>query len=151
MLPLCVTAPGTCASREQGSSGHVWHCLCCLIAGSRVPHGVLLVLPCPAHRETGGLLLLMPWEHLSTSPFPPPSVVSVFGGRRGWSALHCAAEGCVPEGHLSFSLMMNHPPEPSLCSAAGLLTPVLSHSLSSGRPEAFVENEAQKVALEEEA
>lgn len=35
----------------------------------------------------------------------------------------------MPEGHLSFSLMTNHPPEASLCPAAGLLTPALSHSL----------------------
>lgn len=53
------------------------------------------------------------------------------------------------QGRLSFSLRMNHPPEASLCPAAGLLTPVLNHSLSSGRLEAFVENEAQKAALEE--
>lgn len=88
-----------------------------------------LVLPHPAHRETGGLLLLMPWEHLSMSPFPPPSIGSAFGGRSGRLALHHAAEGCMPEGHLSFSLTTNHPPEAALCPAAGLLTPALSHSL----------------------
>lgn len=53
----------------------------------------------------------------------------------------------MPKGHLSFSLKMNHPPEASLCLATGLLTPALSHTLRS-----FIrENEAQKVALEEEA
>lgn len=79
------------------------------------------------------------------SPFASLSVV--FGGRSSRSVLCCEAEACMPKGHLSFSLKMNHPPEALLCLAAGLLTPALSHTLRS-----FIrENEAQKVALEEEA
>lgn len=133
---------GLAQAGSRAAVAGVWHCPRCPLAGSRVPRRVLPALPCPAHRETGGLLLLMPWEHLSRSPFPPTPVVSV---------LHRMAEGCLPEGHLGFSLKTNHPPEPSLCPAAGLLTPTLSHSLSSRRPEAFVENAAPKVASEEEA
>lgn len=55
------------------------------------------------------------------------------------------AKGCMPERHLSFSLTRTHPPE-VLSALPELLTPVLSHNLGG-----FIWNEAQKVALEEEA
>lgn len=69
------------------------------------------------------------------SPFLSPSIGSAFDGK----GLHARGTS---------QLLINEEPLPrgSLCSATELLTPVLSYSLGG-----FIWNEAQKVALEEEA